>query len=54
MSPADEQYAGMLPTEAQLEQVIPAFYARVRQDPLIGPLFNRWKRWKRSLRQRSA
>ncbi len=29
-----------LPTEAELEQVIPAFYARVRQDSMIGPLFN--------------
>lgn len=27
--------------EADLERVIPAFYARVRQDPLIGPVFNR-------------
>lgn len=26
--------------EADLERVIPAFYARVRQDPLIGPVFN--------------
>jgi len=26
--------------EAQLETLIPAFYARVRQDPLIGPIFN--------------
>lgn len=29
-----------LPAEADLAQVIPAFYARVRADPLIGPLFN--------------
>lgn len=29
-----------LPDEADLAQVIPAFYARVRADPLIGPLFN--------------
>lgn len=27
---------------------------RVAANPLVGPLFNRWKRWKRSLRQRSA
>ena len=26
--------------QADLERVIPAFYARVRQDPEIGPLFN--------------
>ena len=26
--------------EADLERVIPAFYARVRQDPLIGPVFD--------------
>ena len=29
-----------LPTEAELERVIPAFYARVRTDSMIGPLFN--------------
>ena len=27
-------------TEESLAELIPAFYARVRQDPLIGPLFN--------------
>ncbi|MBV7257919.1 group III truncated hemoglobin [Pacificimonas sp. WHA3] len=27
-------------TEASLERVIPAFYARVRKDDLIGPVFN--------------
>jgi hemoglobin len=27
-------------TEARLRRLIPAFYARVRQDPLIGPVFN--------------
>ena len=27
-------------TEADLERVIPAFYARVRDDAEIGPLFN--------------
>jgi len=27
-------------TEAALERVIPAFYARVRQDALLGPVFN--------------
>ncbi|WP_088308298.1 DUF1971 domain-containing protein [Novosphingobium sp. B 225] len=27
-------------TEADLERVIPAFYARVREDALIGPVFN--------------
>lgn len=26
--------------EADLERVVPAFYARVRQDALIGPVFN--------------
>lgn len=26
--------------EADLEQLVPAFYARVRQDDLIGPVFN--------------
>ncbi|MBR0552032.1 group III truncated hemoglobin [Stakelama marina] len=26
--------------ECDLEQIIPAFYDRVRRDPLIGPLFN--------------
>lgn len=30
----------MLPSEEDLERVIPAFYARVRADPLIGPIFN--------------
>ena len=28
-------------TEGALEAPIPAFYAKVRQDPLIGPIFNR-------------
>ena len=28
-------------SEAELSALIPAFYARVRQDDLIGPLFNR-------------
>lgn len=27
-------------TEEQLAGLIPAFYARVRLDPLVGPLFN--------------
>ena len=27
-------------TEEQLAALVPAFYARVRRDPLIGPLFN--------------
>lgn len=27
------------PTEADLAQLVPAFYARVRQDGLIGPVF---------------
>ena len=26
--------------EADLARLVPAFYARVRRDPLIGPLFN--------------
>lgn len=26
--------------ESQLERLIPAFYARVRNDPFIGPVFN--------------
>ncbi|ODU20950.1 MAG: preprotein translocase subunit TatC [Sphingomonas sp. SCN 67-18] len=26
--------------EAQLERLIPTFYARVRKDPFIGPVFN--------------
>ncbi|MDQ2891991.1 MAG: group III truncated hemoglobin [Pseudomonadota bacterium] len=26
--------------EAQLEAIVPAFYARVRTDPLIGPVFD--------------
>jgi len=26
--------------ETVLERVVPAFYARVRRDPLIGPIFN--------------
>jgi len=29
-----------LPKEADLERLIPAFYARVRIDPMIGPVFN--------------
>lgn len=29
-----------LVTEADLERVVPAFYGRVRQDALIGPVFN--------------
>lgn len=28
------------PSEADLATLIPAFYARVRRDPLIGPVFN--------------
>ncbi len=28
-------------TEAQLNKLIPCFYARVREDALIGPVFNR-------------
>lgn len=31
--------AGMI-TEESLATLIPAFYARVRRDPLIGPVFN--------------
>ena len=27
-------------SEADLERVVPAFYARVREDALIGPVFN--------------
>lgn len=27
-------------TEDRLRELIPAFYARVRKDPLIGPVFN--------------
>ena len=27
-------------TEERLAALVPAFYARVRNDPLIGPLFN--------------
>ena len=27
-------------TEESLATLVPAFYARVREDPLIGPLFN--------------
>ncbi len=30
----------VLLSEADLERVVPAFYARVRVDPLIGPVFN--------------
>lgn len=33
--PVDDDF-----TEADLEKLIPAFYARVRRDPLIGPVFN--------------
>lgn len=29
-----------LPSEEELARLIPAFYGRVREDPLIGPLFN--------------
>src|SRR5512139_1838808 len=29
-----------LPDEDDLQVLIPAFYARVRRDPLIGPIFN--------------
>ena len=29
-----------LPSEEDLARLIPAFYARVREDPLIGPVFN--------------
>lgn len=29
-----------LESRAQLEQLVHRFYARVRQDPLIGPVFN--------------
>ncbi len=28
-------------TEGDLQQLVDSFYAKVRQDPLIGPLFNR-------------
>lgn len=27
-------------TEDDIARVVPAFYARVRQDPLLGPIFN--------------
>jgi hemoglobin len=27
------------PTEAQIAALVPAFYARVRRDPLLGPVF---------------
>jgi hemoglobin len=26
--------------EAALERLVPAFYARVREDPMLGPIFN--------------
>lgn len=29
-----------LPDESDLQRLIPTFYARVRQDDLIGPVFN--------------
>ena len=29
-----------LPTEAELALVVPAFYRRVRQDPMLGPVFD--------------
>ena len=28
-----------LPSEAQIAVLVPAFYARVRRDPLLGPIF---------------
>src|SRR5579884_2669717 len=28
-------------TEEMVADLVPAFYAKVRQDPLIGPIFNR-------------
>ena len=28
-----------LPSEAQIAALVPAFYARVRRDPLLGPVF---------------
>ncbi len=27
-------------TEAEIARVVPAFYAKVRQDPMLGPIFN--------------
>lgn len=27
-------------TEADIARLVPAFYSRVRQDPLLGPIFN--------------
>ena len=27
------------PTEAQIAALVPAFYARVRRDPMLGPVF---------------
>ncbi|WP_395396882.1 group III truncated hemoglobin [Novosphingobium sp. BL-8A] len=29
-----------LPTEAELARLVPAFYARVRSDPMLAPVFN--------------
>jgi hemoglobin len=31
---------GTLPSEAQIEAVVDAFYARVRDDAMLGPIFN--------------
>ncbi|MCV0382631.1 MAG: group III truncated hemoglobin [Erythrobacter sp.] len=27
-------------SEAEIAQVVPAFYAKVRKDPMLGPIFN--------------
>lgn len=27
-------------SEAEIARVVPAFYAKVRQDPMLGPIFN--------------
>ena len=29
----------VLPTEAQIAALVPAFYAKVRRDPVLGPVF---------------
>jgi len=31
---------GGVMTEAEIARVVPAFYAKVRQDPMLGPVFN--------------
>lgn len=29
-----------LPTEAELARLVPAFYARIRRDPMLAPIFD--------------